>query len=290
MKDAKLFMKKIDISKSELNDYAAKLRLSDFLREPVMRSVIRFLHIPPSSQGLDIGCGIGSNTQMLAEAAGLSGHVTGIDLSLDLSAYARQSANMANLSQQVSFQQGDMNNLAFDNDSFDWAWSADCVGYAPGDACHVLKEIARVVKPGGSVSILAWSSQQLLPGYPQLEARLNATSAGIAPFAPDPDRGRQPESHFLRTLGRLKTAGLKESKACTFAGNIQAPLNDEKHKALISLFEMRWGSSTSELAQKDQSDYQRLCQPDSPDFILNCPDYYGFFTYTLFHGRVAGIL
>ncbi len=181
-----------------------------------------------------------------------------------------------------------MNNLAFDNDSFDWAWSADCVGYAPGDAFHVLKEIARVVKPGGSVSILAWSSQQLLPGYPQLEARLNATSAGIAPFTPDPNRGRHPESHFLRTLGRFKTAGLKESKACTFAGNIQAPLNDEKHKALISLFEMRWGSSTSELAQEDQSDYQRLCQPDSPDFILNCPDYYGFFTYTLFHGRVAG--
>jgi len=279
-------MKKHNIKASELNDYAAKLHLSDFLRKPVMRAMIRFLNLPPGSKGLDIGCGIGSNTQMLAKTVGKSGHVTGIDLSLDLSAYARRSANVVNLSRQISFQQGDMNNLSFDDDSFDWAWSADCAGYAPGDACHVLKEIARVVKPGGSVSILAWSSQQLLPGYPQLEARLNATSAGIAPFVPEPDRVRQSESHFLRTLGRFKTAGLKESKAYTFAGNIQAPLNDEKRKALISLFEMRWGSSTSELAQADQIEYQRLCQPDSPDFILNYLDYYGFFTYTLFHARV----
>jgi hypothetical protein len=39
-----------------------------------------------------------------------------------------------------------------------------------------------VVRLGGSVAILFWSSQMLLPGHPVLEARLNATRVGIAPY------------------------------------------------------------------------------------------------------------
>lgn len=266
-----------------MNNYATKLYLSDFLREPLVRSVINSLHLPKGSKGLDIGCGIGSNTLILAEAVGKSGHIVGIDLSKDLLTHAQQRANEAHLSQQIFFQEGDMNSLSFDDNSFDWAWSMDCVGYAPGDATYLMKDIARVVKFGGSISILAWSSQQLLPGYPQLEARLNATSCGIAPFV----KGQEPEFHFLRALSWFKAAGLKEYKARSFVGNVQAPLSDEDRKALISLFEMRWGAPKSELTEDDWTEYQRLCLPDSPDFILNHPDYYAFFTYTLFHGRVA---
>jgi hypothetical protein len=29
-----------------------------------------------------------------------------------------------------------------------------------------------------------------------------------------------------------------------------------------------------------------LCDPGSPDFILNMPAYYAFFTYTMITGRV----
>ena len=47
-------------------------------------------------------------------------------------------------------------------------------------ARSLVKELARVVKPGGSVALLAWSSEKLLPGHPLLEGHLNATSAGIA--------------------------------------------------------------------------------------------------------------
>lgn len=264
-------------------DYAARLYSSDFLRNSLIRDVIRGLNLPRGSRGLDIGCGIGSNTLILAEAVGSSGHIAGLDLSDDLLAHARQRANQAHLSQRISFQKGDMNRLCFRDNSFDWAWSMDCAGYAPGNPAALLKEIARVVKPGGSVFILAWSSQQLLPGYPQLEARLNATSAGIAPFV----KGQDPGLHILRAAGWFKAAGFKVCNACTFVGDVQAPLTCENRQALISLFEMRWGSPKSELAENDWAEYQRLCLPGSRDFILNCPDYYGFFTYTLFHGKTA---
>ena len=42
----------------------------------------------------------------------------------------------------------------------------------------------------------------------------------------------------------------------------------------------------SELSKEDRKEYRRLCLPDSPDFILNIPDYYAFFTYTMFRGKV----
>ena len=40
------------------------------------------------------------------------------------------------------------------------------------------------------------------------------------------------------------------------------------------------------IAEKDWKEYRRLCDPESPDTILNSPDYYAFLTYTLFRGEV----
>ncbi len=266
-----------------MDSYADKLNLADFLRESVIRSAISALNFPSGSRGLDAGCGIGTLSLLLAEAVAPAGHVTGLDISPDLLFYAKENANKSTFSEQVLFKAGDVNNLPFEDDDFDWVWSVDCVGHAPGEPVPLLKELARVVKPAGIIAILMWSSQQLLPGYPELEARLNATTAGLAPFV----KGKSPELHFLRALGWFQAAGLIEAKALTLVGSIYAPLSDDTRSALISLFQMRWGAPKSELTKEDWEQYQRLCDPDSSDFILNIPDYYAFFTYSLFWGKVT---
>jgi ubiquinone/menaquinone biosynthesis C-methylase UbiE len=265
-----------------MNEYLKKLQLSDHLRDTLVQSIIQSLNLPLSSKGIDIGCGIGSNTMLLTTAVGQSGHVTGVDLSEEFLAHARQSAIGRNLSHQSDFQKASMYNLPFDDNSFDWSWSMDCAGYAPGDKQSVFREMARVVKPGGEVFVAGWTSQQLLPGYPFLEAKLNTTADGIAPFAGnDP-----PDSHFLRTLGRLKSASLNECKARTFTGDIQAPLSGDRREALVSLLAMRWGDPKAELTADEWSEYHRICDPDSPECIIDLPDYYGFFTYTLFRAKI----
>jgi len=253
------------------------------LRESVLRRAIEALQLPAGSRGLDAGCGIGLQALLLAESVGAGGHVTGLDLSPELLVYGKDIAKEAGLSERISFQEGDVNKLPFDDDTFDWAWSLDCVGYAPMEPLRPLKELARVVKPGGSVAILAWSYEQLLPGYPMLETRLNGTTAGIAPFV----KGKKPEYHFLRALGWFRDVGLVEARAQTFAGDAHAPLPDDCRSALESLFRMRWPSVESELTQEEWSEFQRLCLSGSADFILDLPDYYAFFTYSLFHGKVA---
>ena len=266
-----------------MDTYAHKLYLSDFLRESVIRSAIQALQLPSGSCGLDAGCGIGSHTLLLAEAVGHAGHVIGLDLSPEFLVHARENVKKSRLTEHVSFLEGDVKKLPFDDDTFDWVWSVDCVGYAPIEPLPLLKELARVVTPGGSVAILGWSSQQLLPGYPLLEARLNATSLGIAPFV----KGKRSELHFLRALGWFRDADLEELTAQTFVGDVHAPLSDDVRSALMSLFQMRWGEPQSEVTREDWAEYQRLCQPESPDFILNLPDYYAFFTYSMFRGRVV---
>lgn len=267
---------------SNAEKYLKRLESSNILRESVIKTIVGTLQLPPESKGLDAGCGTGFYTLMLAEAAGVRGHVTGLDIEEKFLAKGRSLASKSGLTERVSFIKGDISNLPFEENLFDWAFSMDLVGYLKIDPVLLLKELARTVKPGGIIYILNWSSQMLLPGYPVLEARLNATSLGIAPF----DAKMKPELHSMRALEWFKQAGLSETRAQTFVNNINPPLSQEMRKALVDLFEMRWGEDNPELLEEDQLEYQRLCRDDSPDFILNMPGYYGFFTYSLFGGRV----
>jgi demethylmenaquinone methyltransferase/2-methoxy-6-polyprenyl-1,4-benzoquinol methylase len=262
--------------------YIQRLAESNPLREPTLRAVIQALHLPSGSRGLDVGCGIGLQALLLAEAVGPAGHVTGLDLSPEFLLHAEKIVSRAGLADRISFRQGSMNDLPFADHTFDWVWSADCVGYPVGEWLPVLREIVRVVKPGGSLAILAWTSQQLLPGYPLLEARLNATCSAFAPFVD----GQRPEAHFTRALRWFREAGLETCTAQTFVGDVQAPLSDGVRQAVTSLFEMLWGERQPGVSAQDWSEYQRLCRPGSPDFVLNLPDYYAFFTYTIFRGEV----
>jgi len=245
--------------------------------------MIKALRLPDGSRGLDAGCGIGLQCLLLGEEVGPTGHVIGLDVSAEMLDYGNAIVKEAGLSERISFQEGGVANLPFDDNTFDWVWSADCVGYGPWEPLPLLKELARVVKPGGIVAIAAWSSEMLLPGYPRLEARLEATSVGIAPFV----QGKKPELHFLRALGWFRKLGLKEPRAKVFADSVCAPLSDEIRNALVALLDMRWPNVAPELSSDDLAEFQRLCLPDSPDLILNLPDYYALFTYTMFWGRTA---
>lgn len=258
--------------------------VSQPLREPVLRSAIKALQLSSGSRGLDAGCGIGLQTVLLAQNVGPAGHITGLDVSSEILACAKDVVGKAGLSEMIALREGDVNRLPFNDNSFDWAWSVDCVGYMPAEPLPMVKEMARVVKPGGSVAILAWSSEKLLPGYPLLEARLNATTSGMAPFL----KGKNPELHFLRSLGWFDKAGFVDLSARTFSGQAYAPLTDDIYNALVALFRMRWPGAESELAEEDRKEFLRLCHPESKDFILRHQDYYAFFAYSMFHGRVPG--
>ena len=252
------------------------------LREPALRSIIQSLNLPTGSHRLDAGCGIRLQAILLAESTGPTGHVIGLDILPELLCSATGIIAKEGLANRISFQAGDVSWLPFEDDRSDWAWSADCIGYPAGNLEPSLKEPLRVVKPGGSIILLGWSFQQLLAGYPLLEARLNTTCSAYNPFFWD----KKPESHFMRAARYFRSLGLEDIQSQTFAGHVQAPLCDRNRTALTSLFAMLWGIPQPEVTAEDWAEFRRLCTPGSPEFILDIPEYYAFFTYSMFRGKV----
>ena len=183
--------------------YLERLELSNRYRESLIQTVVKTLELLPESRGLDAGCGNGFYTCMLAQSTGAHGHVTGIDIEESFLARGRSLADASGMAERISFVKGDITKLPFKDNVFHWAFSMDLVGNLAVDPVFLLKELSRTVKPGGRVYILNWTSQKLLPGYPALEARLNATSFGMAPFGAD----RDPKRHIMRAQSWFEQAG-----------------------------------------------------------------------------------
>jgi demethylmenaquinone methyltransferase/2-methoxy-6-polyprenyl-1,4-benzoquinol methylase len=261
-----------------------KQELSAPLRDPVIREAIRLIGFPEGSTGLDAGCGIGNHLFLLAEAVGPEGHVTGLELFTDFIVHAQKRARQSGFSRRIVLRQGDVNAMPFDDDCFDWAWSVDCIGHVSiGRPVEGLREMARVVKPGGRVALLGYSTQMLLPGYPQLEARLNATASATTALADD----RDPDQLFARALGWFQMVGITDPIAHTVVGTVHAPLDEGVRRALLSLFGMLWGSRQSEMGVSDREEYLHLTDPGSPNCILDAENYYAYFTYSIFEGLVG---
>lgn len=262
--------------------YMEKLYLSNPLQEPLVRQVVQAVELPRASRGLDAGCGVGLQIPLLADAVGPQGHITGLDISRDFLEEARKNLGNWGLGDQVTLVQGDIYDLPFEDQEFDWIWSANSACYSVIRPLQLLGEFYSTLKPGGLLVIMIWSAQQLLPGYPRLEALLNATAPGIAPFK----KHEAPENHFLRLLGWLKKAGFVDASVQPFSGGVFAPFDERMRDALLALVQMRWPEAEKELSGKDRRLYLRITDPASSEFVLDQPGYYAFYTYSLFRAAV----
>jgi ubiquinone/menaquinone biosynthesis C-methylase UbiE len=266
---------------AEIDRVLRNLKVMNPLREPTLTEAVASLKLPRGSRGLDIGCGIGLQAPLLAAAVGPAGSVTGLDISRKLLNFAARAIARQESDKRISFAQGDMNRLPFADQSFDWAWSVDCAGYPAADLEPILHEITRVLRPGGVVVLLGWTSQVLLPGFPLLEARLNAACNPYVSLFHD----QPPRAHFQRALYAFARVGIVDATATTFVGQVRGPLQPAVRRALALLFEMLWSEPQSAASESDLAEYRRLCVIGSPDFIGDVPEYTGFFTYTMFSGR-----
>ncbi|MFQ5660224.1 MAG: methyltransferase domain-containing protein [Gammaproteobacteria bacterium] len=104
--------------------------------------------IGPGDAILDIGCGIGSNTKLLAGMVGHGGHVTGIDIDAGMIAAARGRTT----AKSVSFESADAQELPFDDGAFDAVWVERTLVHIP-DPGLALHECRRVLRAGGTAVI-----------------------------------------------------------------------------------------------------------------------------------------
>jgi SAM-dependent methyltransferase len=151
------------------------------------------------SQGqrwLDVGCGNGAFTQLIAEQSEPL-RLVGIDPSEAQLAYARQQPML----QSVDFVNADAMALPFPDDAFDLAVMPLVIFFVPEPAQGVA-EMARVVAPGGIVAAYAWDLEGGGFPYQSVNETLGAVGRAI-PMPPSAGASR------LDVLGDLWTsAGL----------------------------------------------------------------------------------
>jgi ubiquinone/menaquinone biosynthesis C-methylase UbiE len=109
-----------------------------------------WLALPSGLRCLDVGCGNGAFTELMVERCAPV-EAQGIDPSAEQIEFARK-RHAAGIAE---FRQGDAQALPFADNSFDVAIMALVIFFVP-DPAQGVAEMARVVRPGGTVAAYAW--------------------------------------------------------------------------------------------------------------------------------------
>lgn len=121
--------------------------------EPGALEFLGRLQIVPGTRMLDVACGAG---QISIPAARAGAEVIGLDIASNLVAQARAHAREAGL--DVEFEEGDAEDLPYDNGSFDLVVSLMGAMFAPRPE-RVASELLRVCRPGGRVVMANWTPE-----------------------------------------------------------------------------------------------------------------------------------
>jgi len=100
---------------------------------------------------LDVGCGAGTDAFVAAQLVGATGEVAGLDLSPELLELARSAAH-ASRRTHLRFHAGSAEALPFADASFDQVLSNGALNLVL-DKPRALRELARVLRPGGTLAI-----------------------------------------------------------------------------------------------------------------------------------------
>ncbi|MET0741225.1 MAG: methyltransferase domain-containing protein [Candidatus Nanopelagicales bacterium] len=165
---------------------------------------------------LDVACGTGAATRVAADTVGPDGSVVGLDLNENMLVVARR------FRADIEWRRGDAAALPFGDASFDAVLCASGLMFFP-DVAQSLAEMARVLRPGGTVATQTWASTDAQAGYgPMIDVVARHAGADAVGLV---------NTYFrlgdLEQLSRLFTAaGLAVSSTRTLSSMIELPSVD----------------------------------------------------------------
>lgn len=165
---------------------------------------------------LDVACGTGVLARAAAEWVGVEGAVTGLDLNEGMLAVAQQKAP------SIDWRQGRAESLPFEDDTFDAVVSQFGIMFFQ-DRVMALREMMRVLRPGGRLAIAVWDTLDATPGYAavvDLLQRLFGDEAADGLRAPYAMGDRKIIENVLRA------AGVPDATIETYAGTARFPSID----------------------------------------------------------------
>jgi SAM-dependent methyltransferase len=131
---------------------------------------------------LDVACGTGVVTRLLPARVGPGGRVVGLDLNPNMLAVAR--AATAGL--PIEWLEGSVQAMPLPDGAFDLVLCQQGLQLFP-DKPAALREMYRVLAPGGRLLLAVWKSTAHCPGFAALERALakyvGAAAAKLPPFS-----------------------------------------------------------------------------------------------------------
>jgi len=125
--------------------------------------------IQPGQRVLDVACGTGILAREAALRLGSIGYVAGIDPSPGMVAVARM------LAPAIEWREGVAQSLPFPDQSFDTVVSQFGLMFFT-DRRQALREMLRVLAPGGRLAVAVWDSLDNIPAYASEVALLEQTA------------------------------------------------------------------------------------------------------------------
>ena len=114
---------------------------------------VAHIEIKPGSHVLDVACGTGNSAIPAARAGAV---VTGVDIATNLLEQARKRAAAEGVN--ISFEEGDAEELPYPDQSFDFVTTMFGAMFAPRPE-RVASELVRVCRPGGLVAMANWTAE-----------------------------------------------------------------------------------------------------------------------------------
>lgn len=125
------------------------------------RKTMKLIDMKEGQQALDVCCGTCDWTIDLAGAS-RTGAITGLDFSKNMLEIGKQKIEKLGLQEQITLVEGNAMELPFEDNQFDVVTIGFGLRNVP-DYLQVLKEMHRVVKPGGQVVCLEMSKPTWQP-------------------------------------------------------------------------------------------------------------------------------
>lgn len=118
-----------------------------------VKRVVDETALQPGERVLDVGCGPGSLDRWIAYYTDKANPITGLDPSTYLLREGAAMVKSEQLESLIDFREGKGDALPFPDSDFNVAMSFTAMQYV--DADKMIKEMIRVIKPGGRVAVLA---------------------------------------------------------------------------------------------------------------------------------------
>jgi SAM-dependent methyltransferase len=176
---------KVVVNESELSDRIAGARAYEGLHVPALFQqwcprVLDAAGVEPGNRVLDVACGTGVLAREAALRVGPAGHVSGVDPGRGMLAVA------AELAPYVEWREATAESLPYPDESFDAVVSQFGLMFF-SDRSQALREMVRVLNPGGRLAVAVWDSLENSDAYPievELLERLAGEAAADALRAP----------------------------------------------------------------------------------------------------------